>query len=82
VTASFAEVNKGLGVITEPFIFVIASFLVCDNGCGGRRLHQSTLVPVGALGGDQGMKVLGEMNELGEGREEFVIGLAPRVDVL
>ena len=44
--------------------------------------NQSTLVPVGALGGDQGMKVLGEMNELGEGREEFVIGLAPRVDVL
>ncbi len=44
--------------------------------------NQSTLDPVGALGGDQGMKVLGEMNELGEGREEFVKSLAPRVDVL
>jgi hypothetical protein len=45
------------------------------------EFNQSTLDPVGALGGGQGMKVIGEMNELGEGRKEFVKSLAPTVDV-
>jgi len=44
--------------------------------------NQSTLDPVGPLGGDQGMKILAEMNELGNKHDEFVKSLAPRVDVV
>jgi hypothetical protein len=34
------------------------------------------------VGGDQGMKILSEMNELGDQHEEFVKSLPPRVDVV
>ena len=44
--------------------------------------NQSTLDPVGPVGGDQGMKILSEMNELGDQHEEFVKSLPPRVDVV
>jgi hypothetical protein len=44
--------------------------------------NTSTLDPVGPLGGDQGMKDLGEMNELADKHEEFVESLALRVDVI
>ena len=44
--------------------------------------NQSTLDPVWPFGGDQGTKVLSEMNELGNKHDEFVKSLAPRVDVV
>jgi hypothetical protein len=42
----------------------------------------STLDPVGSLGGDKGMAVLKDMNDLEAGHDEFVRSLAPRVDVV
>ena len=41
----------------------------------------STLDDVGPLGGDPGMAVLKDMNDLEAGHEEFVKSLAPRVDL-
>jgi hypothetical protein len=43
---------------------------------------RSTLDDVGPLVGDQGMKVLSEMNTLADDHAEFVESLAPKVDVL
>jgi len=44
--------------------------------------NASTLDPVGPLGGDQGMKVLSEMNEMADLHDEFVKSLAPRAGVV
>ena len=43
--------------------------------------NQSTLDPVGPVGGDQSMAVLKDMNELEVDHEDFVKSLAPRVDI-
>lgn len=46
-------------------------------------LNRSTLDDVGPIGGaEQGMKVLSEMNSLADEHDQFMRGLAPRVDVL
>ncbi len=42
--------------------------------------NQSSLDPVGPVGGDQGMAVLKDMNNLEEGHDEFVKSLSPKVD--
>jgi hypothetical protein len=39
--------------------------------------NQSTLDPVGPVGGEQGMSVLKDMNELEAGHDEFVKSMAP-----
>jgi hypothetical protein len=44
--------------------------------------NQSTLDPVGPVGGDQSMAVLKDMNDLDAGHDEFVKSLAPHVDVV
>ena len=44
--------------------------------------NQSTFDPFGQIGGDQGMAVLKEMNDLEAGYYEFVKSLAPSVEVL
>jgi len=44
------------------------------------EFNQSTLDPVGPLGGDQGMKVLSEMNFLADEHDQFVKSLAPRAE--
>ncbi len=40
------------------------------------ELNASTLDPVGSVGGDQGMKVLAEMNSLAEEHDRFMKSLA------
>lgn len=45
------------------------------------EFNRENLDDVGPLGGDQGMKVLNEMNELVDDHDEFVKSLAPRVNV-
>jgi hypothetical protein len=50
-----------------------------------RILHdfnQSTLDPVGPVGGEQGTKLLSEMNSLVDEHEEFVKSLSPKLNVL
>jgi len=42
--------------------------------------NQSTLVPVGALGGDQGIAVLKALTALEVDHEDFVKSLAPGVE--
>jgi hypothetical protein len=44
--------------------------------------NQSTLDPVGPLGGEQGTKLLSEMNSLVDEHEEFVKSLTPKLNVL
>jgi hypothetical protein len=46
------------------------------------EFNASTLDSVGPMGGDQGMAVLNEMNDLESGHDEFVKSVAPRVDVV
>jgi hypothetical protein len=46
------------------------------------NFNTSTLDDVGPLGGDQGMKILSEINELADQHEEFVKSLTPRVDMV
>jgi hypothetical protein len=45
------------------------------------EFNNSTLDPVGPVGGDHGMSVLKEMNDLEAGHDEFVKSLAPGVGV-
>jgi hypothetical protein len=47
----------------------------------GSRIYASTLDPVGPVGGDQGIAVPKEMNELEVGHDAFVKSLAPRVNL-
>ena len=44
--------------------------------------NQSALDPVRPVGGDKGMAVLNEMNDLEAGLDEFVKSLTPRLDLL
>jgi len=46
------------------------------------EFNRSTLDDVKALGGDQGMDVLKEMNELGEAQELTIRESVSRIDVL
>ena len=46
-----------------------------------REFNRSTLDDVGPLGGDQGMAVLKEMNELGEQQEQTIRESFPKVTV-
>ena len=46
------------------------------------EFNQATLDDVHPLGGDQGIAVLNDMNELQSDHDEFVKGLAPSVNVL
>jgi hypothetical protein len=45
-------------------------------------LNKSTLDDVGPVGGEKGMAVLKDMNDLEAGHGEFVKSLPPRVNVL
>jgi hypothetical protein len=45
------------------------------------EFNRSTMDDVGPLGGQEGTKLLSEMNSLVEHHEEFVRSLASRVDV-
>jgi hypothetical protein len=42
--------------------------------------NASTLAPVGPFGGDHGMKVPSDINELADQLEKFVKNMAPMVD--
>jgi hypothetical protein len=42
------------------------------------EFNASTLDSVGPLGGDQGMKVLSEMNELGQAQEQTIRDSVPK----
>lgn len=44
--------------------------------------NQSTLDPVGPVRGEQGTKLLSEMNSLVDEHEEFVKSLSPKLNVL
>jgi len=46
------------------------------------EFNRSTLDDVGPVGGDQGMAILKDMNDLEVGHDEFVKSRAPGVDFL
>lgn len=46
------------------------------------EFNQSTLDPVGPVGGDQGMTVLKELNELDQEHDQHIQGIGPKLNVL
>jgi hypothetical protein len=46
------------------------------------EFNRENLDDVGPMGGDEGMAVLTDMNDLEAGHDEFVKSMAPRVDVM
>jgi len=74
------EVSQGRNQWLD--FFVIQFFTPIRVFGGLDEFNRSTLGDVGPLGGDNGMAVLKDMNDLELGHNAFVKSLASRVDVL